>query len=113
MKILYKILLIFTFTFITADALAYDRSAVATYADLYWGWKTSNQDRSFDNGQYGEGYNISDSPNYNSNDYYEYFSNDCANFVSQCLIAGGLSLSAGPGLYGRRWINPSIKINDI
>ncbi|MBN2519400.1 MAG: amidase domain-containing protein [Bacteroidales bacterium] len=28
-------------------------------------------------------------------DYYDYGNSDCANFVSQCLIAGGLDLSAG------------------
>jgi len=30
--------------------------------------------------------------------YHDYGAYDCANFVSQCLIAGGLSLDAGPGV---------------
>ena len=35
--------------------------------------------------------------------YYDYsnMGGDCANFVSQCLIAGGLSLSGCPGTYGQ------------
>lgn len=51
----------------------YDPDAAAAYADTYW-------------------------ENYNP-DYHDYAppeeGGDCANFVSQCLIAGGLDLSAG------------------
>jgi hypothetical protein len=50
----------------------YNRTAAAQYADLYW-------------------------QNYNTEDYADYsgVGGDCANFVSQALIAGGLSLWQG------------------
>lgn len=42
--------------------------------------------------------------------YYDYSDDggDCANFVSQCLIAGGLDLSAGPGYWAYDGYLPSI-----
>ena len=50
----------------------YDPQAAANYADTWWNGRNPA--------------------------YYDYGYNDCANFVSQCLIAGGLSLGAGPGV---------------
>ena len=50
----------------------YDPQAAANYADTWWNGRNPA--------------------------YHDYGDNDCANFVSQCLIAGGLSLSAGPGV---------------
>jgi hypothetical protein len=48
------------------------------------------------------GYNRSEAVSYSDQyvyvynpDYHDYSDHDCANFVSQCLIAGGMSLSAG------------------
>jgi hypothetical protein len=82
---------------------AYNRAEVSTYANKYWGDIRSPIPD--DNGKIKEGYNILGSPNYNQNDYYDYFpANDCANFVSQCVIAGGVGLGAGPGATGRRWL---------
>lgn len=71
---------------------AYNRAAVSVYADTYWG-DVRDQVATSDNGQAKEGYNILNSPNYDSNNYYATYNEaggDCANFVSQCLIAGGL-----------------------
>ena len=50
----------------------YDPQAAANYADTWWNGRNPA--------------------------YHDYGDYDCANFVSQCLIAGGLSLSAGPGV---------------
>ena len=54
-------------------ASSYDRQAAINYAETWW------------NGR-------------NTAKYHDYGDYDCANFVSQCLIAGGLDLSAGPGV---------------
>ena len=51
---------------------AYNPQAAANYADTWWNGRNPA--------------------------YYDYGNVDCANFVSQCLIAGGLDLSAGPGV---------------
>jgi len=65
----------------TADAYAassYNAQAAVSYADTWWDGRNSN--------------------NPNTCDPYQDYSSrggDCANFVSQCLIAGGLDLSAG------------------
>lgn len=37
-------------------------------------------------------------PAFHNPAYNFYIDNDCANYVSQCLIAGGLNLNSGPGL---------------
>lgn len=55
----------------SAPTILYDRTAVAAYADKFW-----------------DVYN----PSYND---YSGSGGDCANFVSQCMIAGGLSLWQG------------------
>jgi len=49
---------------------AYDPPSSAAYAETWWNSRNTPM-------------------------YFDYSPNDCANFVSQCLIAGGLSLSAG------------------
>ena len=59
---------------------AYDPQAAVNYAEKHW-----------------KNYNSTDQK---SCDYYQNYSGrggDCANFVSQCLIAGGLDLSGHPG----------------
>lgn len=55
----------------STPAMLYDRTATVAYADLYW-----------------ETYN----PDYGN---YAGVGGDCANFVSQCLITGGISLWRG------------------
>ena len=62
---------------------SYDPQAAVNYAEAWW------------NGR---------NPAYHD---YSGSGGDCANFVSQCLIAGGLDLSAGPGVDGRGCI-PSV-----
>jgi Putative amidase domain len=69
---------------------AYDRVAASAYANKYWGYWDAN-DRANDNGNLGNGYNIFSSSDVNVNDYFDCNDNDCANFVSQCLIAGNLN----------------------
>ena len=57
---------------------SYNPNAAATYAD-YWTNPASDVTR-------------------HNPAYHYYIDNDCSNFVSQCLIAGGLNLNSGPGL---------------
>jgi len=66
------------------QAFAYDSAAAVAYAEKWW-----------------DGRNPA---------YYDYSDEggDCANFVSQCLIAGGLDLSAGPGYFAYAGYLPSI-----
>jgi len=63
------VLLFAALSFCTCQAFAYDWTGAVAYAEQWW-----------------DGRN----PEYN-----DYGQNDCANFVSQCLIAGGLDLSSG------------------
>ncbi|MGB6874160.1 MAG: amidase domain-containing protein, partial [Dehalococcoidia bacterium] len=55
------------------ESSSYDIEAAVNYAEAWW------------NGR-------------NTDYYHDYGDYDCANFVSQCLKAGGLDLSAGPGV---------------
>jgi hypothetical protein len=73
-KKLLKICVITVITLISTHSVlaGYSRTKAATYADKYWNKR-----------------------NYAYN-YYK--GNNCANYVSQCLKAGGLSLGKGPGL---------------
>jgi len=59
---------------------AYDRDAAVTYADC---WTVDDPNSTL-----------------NNSDYPYYPGNDCANYVSQCLIAGGHDLSAGTDGHG-------------
>ena len=65
---------------LTPGALAYNRDAASEYADEW----------------------TEDDPNstLHNPDYPYYDGHDCANYVSQCLIEGGLDLSAGTDGYG-------------
>ncbi len=65
--------LILNITTKTSVVVTYNPIAAASYADQWW--------------------NLRNVPMYN--DYNSGGGNDCANFVSQCLIAGGIDLSAG------------------
>ncbi|MEW6621339.1 MAG: amidase domain-containing protein, partial [bacterium] len=87
---------------IATTVLSFNRNEVSTYGNTYWGpdeddynvWGYNNPDL--------------DNPNHDPNSYYKNYNDsggDCANFVSQCLIEGGLDLTAGPGCYGKRHIN--------
>lgn len=74
--LLLGVLLAFALLLVLAPgALAYDRSNVAEYANE---WTEDDPNSTLHNPDYP---------------YYE--GHDCANYVSQCLIAGGLDLSAG------------------
>ena len=71
-KVVSIILLIITFIVMsTADIFAYSRNAAINYADKY----AINANRL---DSLGNGYNV-------------YNDNDCTNFVSQCLYAGGMT----------------------
>jgi len=62
----------------------YDADAAASYSDDW----TCDKD-----------WGVNACPdNFHNPAYWWYTNNDCANYVSQCLIAGGLDLSDGPGL---------------
>lgn len=64
-------------------AYAYNRGKAAAYANLWWDkW----------------------------NDVYDYYSNDCANFVSQCLIDGGLMVGTDISDAGKI---PGVSVNHI
>jgi|GEM_PF-4891246 len=58
--------------------ITYNPSAAAAYAD-YWTYPESDLTR-------------------HNPAFHYYTNNDCSNFVSQCLIEGGLNLRSGPGL---------------
>jgi hypothetical protein len=63
---------LFSFLFIyisVIPAFGYNRSQVARYADKWWNSR---------------------------NPFFKNYSADCANYVSQCLIAGGIDLSTDP-----------------
>lgn len=72
MKRTFLLLMITFIVPTTVFSISYDRDAVSNYADEWWNDRNS--------------------------DYNDYSPNECANFVSQCLIAGGVSLSDGPGV---------------
>jgi PKD repeat protein len=78
-----SIQILLAFLFIYSTAKAYDPNAAAIYADM---WTNECPPGS-----------IGCDPAFHNNAYPYYPSNDCANYVSQCLIAGGLNLIAGPG----------------
>ena len=69
----FTLVLILLFGFNYSSMGQYDPAAAAAFSDIYWDYASGTI----------PGYPI------------DYGSNDCANFVSQCLIAGGLNLSAG------------------
>ena len=71
----------------TTIAQTYDRQAATDYANYWWdGRNTMNGEKS------QTSYNTTwGTPYYN----YNGLGGDCANFVSQCLIAGGLDLTLG------------------
>ncbi|MEW6609320.1 MAG: amidase domain-containing protein [bacterium] len=87
---------------IVTNVLGFNRSEVSTYGDSYWG---PDED---DYNVWGYNNDELDNPNHDPDSYYKNYNSsggDCANFVSQCLIEGGLDLTAGPGCYGKRHIN--------
>lgn len=72
------IILIAALSFSASQSFAYDSAAAVAYAEQWWNDRNSS------------GPDICDP-------YKDYGDYDCANFVSQCLIAGGLDLSGHPG----------------
>lgn len=79
--LLLKVLLIFALLLVlTPRTFAYDRGNVAEYADE---WTADDSNSTLHNP-----------------DYPYYDGNDCANYISQCLIAGRLDLSAGTDGHG-------------
>ena len=83
-QIIFIIIISSSFTTI---AQTYDRQAATDYANYWWdGRNTMNGEKS------QTSYNTTwGTPYYN----YNGLGGDCANFVSQCLIAGGLDLTLG------------------
>ncbi|MEW6609816.1 MAG: amidase domain-containing protein [bacterium] len=99
MKRIHFILITFFVCYLMSvtEVLSFSRSDVATYGGNYCGQPNNDSD-----------YNVEDNPNHDPDSYYKNYNSvggDCANFVSQCLIEGGLDLSDGPGVYGERHIN--------
>ncbi|MCD4814215.1 amidase domain-containing protein [bacterium] len=65
-KIIFILTALFGFSFLAQSVVAYNTAVVAQYADDYWDRRNP--------------------------DYDNFHGADCANFVSQCLIAGGMML---------------------
>ncbi|MEW6609318.1 MAG: amidase domain-containing protein, partial [bacterium] len=79
------VVIIGTVSIFVSNTFAFHRSDSASYADRWWSKDDSDDGRKYN-------------PNYHD---YTNEGGDCANYVSQCLRdndAGGLNLSAGPGV---------------
>jgi hypothetical protein len=77
-----SIQILLAFLFIYSSAQAYNPNSAASYADT---WTCDVSNSSCSSTMYNPAFNY-------------YTSNDCANYVSQCLKAGGLILNSGPGI---------------